>query len=234
VKLAYRRMGALAAFAAAAALLCACHSRKGHPGELAVAAAEDEVYAAVVHFLTMRASGQSELKQLVFADTVLTAREPGDGVESCRERTRKDLRLEIDPPVYNSIADKAYRWSMGNQDYAALSPETIQNFLERSCTPGLLSESFRTDLPRTFIPEEKVHFAGEPNQKDESQSIERLFPGAGGVISFSHAGFDSTLSEAIVTSDFVCGMLCGSGHRYILRKRSGRWKVVNALLLWVS
>lgn len=69
---------------------------------------------------------------------------------------------------------------------------------------------------------------------DESKSFEQLFPGASGIISFSHVGFDSTLHEAIVADSFVCGMLCGSGDRYVLRKIKGQWEVVNKWMVWES
>jgi hypothetical protein len=54
-----------------------------------------------------------------------------------------------------------------------------------------------------------------------------LFPGAPGLISFSHVGFDSTLREATVSTAFVCGRLCGTGSRYVLKKIRGHWEVVN-------
>jgi hypothetical protein len=145
-----------------------------------------------------------------------------------------NLSLEIAPRVYNSLADKAYRFFSRGEYDSALREDTIESFLERSCTPGPLSQTFHTDLPRTFISEKKAHFRGWPIQKDESMSFERLYPGASGIISFSHVGFDSTLDEAIVSTGFVCGGLCGTGYRYVLRKKSGRWKVVEWLMVWVS
>lgn len=55
----------------------------------------------------------------------------------------------------------------------------------------------------------------------------RLVPGATGIIRLSHAGFDKQVSEAIVTSSFICGGLCGGGHRYFLKTVGGRWIVVS-------
>jgi hypothetical protein len=152
----------------------------------------------------------------------------------CKKSARKNLSLEIAPPVYNSFADKVYRFFTRSELDAALRADTVRDFLERLCTPGSLSRNFHTDLPRKFISTENVHFKGLPMQKDESKSFETLYPGAGGIISFSHAGFDSTLDEAIVSTGFVCGGLCGTGFRYILRKKSGRWNVVEGLMVWVS
>ena len=173
------------------------------------------------------------ISQLVFDDMLHTELQPGD-VGSCEKTTREKFRLEITSPVFNSLADKAFRFFSRSDKAPALREDTVRSFLKRSCTAGPLSQTFHTDLPRTFIPAESVHFRGWPFKKDKSSSFERLYPDASGIISFSHAGFDSTLDEAIVSTDFVCGGLCGTGYRYILRKKSGRWRVVEALEIWVS
>jgi hypothetical protein len=89
-------------------------------------------------------------------------------------------------------------------------------------------------LPRSFIDPEKVYFNDSVVGKNEQKSFEQLFPGAGGIISFSHVGFNSRMDEAIVATGFVCGDLCGAGYRYILRKKSGRWEIVNGLMVSVS
>jgi len=215
----------------ATVVLAACNSSKPIPTEKDITAAEDEIYEAVVHRIFTPVPGVS---QLVFADTLRTQLELGGDIESCKKSTRKNLSLEIAPRVYNSLADKAYRFFSGGEYDSALREDTIESFLERSCTPGPLSQTFHTDLPRTFISEKKAHFRGWPIQKDESMSFERLYPGASGIVSFSHVGFDSTLDEAIVSTGFVCGGLCGAGYRYVLRKKSGRWEVVERLMVWVS
>lgn len=218
----------------ATVVLYACNSSKPIPTEKEMTTAEDEIYEAVVHRIFTPVNGKPHVSQLVFADTLRTELELGADIESCKKSTRKDLALEIAPPFYNSLADKAYRFvSRGDYD-RALREDTIESFLERSCAPGPLSQTFHTDLPRKFIPQEKAHFRGQPMLKDESKSFERLYPGASGIISFSHVGFDSTLDEAIVSTGFVCGGLCGTGYRYVLRKKSGRWEVVEWLMVWVS
>ena len=207
---------------------------KSRPEEKKVSAAQDKVYEAVVRDMVTPTSGQAKLGQLVFDNTVLTELEPGPDIKSCEETARKRLRLESSKPLYDSLADKVYRLFASSTYDDFLRRNTIQDFLKKSCTAGLLSQTFHTDLPRTFIPPENVHFEGWPIEKDGSTSFEQLFPGAGGIISFSRVGFDSTLDEAIVATSFVCGGLCGSGNRYILRKRHGQWEIVNKLMVWVS
>lgn len=215
-------------------LLSSCSSRKSAPSDKDIAEAQDEIYEVVVRYTVTPVHGEPQISQLVFDDVLRPEVEPGGDIESCKESARKKLSFEIAPPVYNSLADKAYRFFTRSELDVALRADTIRNFLERLCTPGSLSRTFHTDLPREFVSAEHVHFKGWPIQKDESKSFEELYPGASGIISFSHAGFDSALDEAIVYSGFVCGGLCGTGYRYILRKKSGRWEVVDGLMVWMA
>lgn len=140
---------------------------------------------------------------------------------------------EESAPQYNSLVDKIYRFFHGG-NYRPIQADTIQDFLRKSCTAGRLSQTFHTDLPKSFIGVESIHFEGGPIERNGSKSFEQLFPGAGGVISFSHVGFDPALREAIVVVSDVCGGLCGSGHRYILRKKQAHWAVVSKMMLWIS
>jgi hypothetical protein len=209
--------------------LSACNSR---PSQKQIASAEDGVYEAVIRHITT-ADGPLRISQIVFDDTLMTYLEPEENLESCKTNTRKYFSLEIGPPPYDSLADRAYRFFTGSDYAGPIRADTIQNFLERACTSGPLSRTFHTDLPRTFIPPKSIHFEDVRALNDESKSFEQQYPGASGIISFSHAGFDSTLDEAIVASAFVCGGLCGGQFRYVLRKKSGRWEVVNGLMVSV-
>lgn len=203
------------------------------PDARRVSAAEDEVYEVVVRDFITPADGHVRIKQLMFDENAQTGLFPGGEIKSCRDAVRKHLWSgEIVPP-YNSLADKIYRVFHGG-DYRPVQADTIQDFLKKSCAAGRLSQTFHTDLPRAFIGVEGMHFEGWRIEINGSKSFEQLFPGAGGVISLSHVGFDPALSEAVVFVSYVCGELCGSGHRYILRKKQGRWEVVNKSMMWVS
>jgi hypothetical protein len=208
---------------------------KHYPDEKRVSAAEDEVYQAVVRdMVTPIHDGQAHISQLVFDDTVLTSLTSGADTKSCKESVRKNLRLENSTLPYNSLADKVYRVLTRSGYDDPVRADTIQDFLEKSCTVSRLSQTFHSDLPRTFIGKESAHFEDWPIEQDGSKSFQQLFPGASGIISFSRVGFDSTLHEAIVSTSFVCGGLCGSGSRYVLREKSGRWEIVNKWRVWVS
>ena len=191
---------------------------KGHADPEALASAEDEVYETVVRDLYIPRNGQSsvsdlKISRLVFSNTADAFLCPGVDQKTCADGVRQRLR---------SAADGRVR------------PETIEDFIERSQTAGPLSTTFHTDLPRAFIAPESVYFDIEPIEKNGQKPFYQMFPGVSGIISFSHVGFDSTLHEAIVSTSFICGGLCGAGRRYILRKKWGRWEIADKWIVWVS
>jgi hypothetical protein len=201
----------------------------------AVASAEDEVYEAVVRDMVTPIQGQAHISELVFDDTVLTDLTTGEDKKSCQESVRKRRLLEGSTPPYNSLLDKIYRVLAGGWwDTGSLRAETIQDFSEKSCTVGHLSTTFHTDFPRVFINPDSVFIDIVPAHKNGLTDFRQTFPGASGIISLSRVGFDSNLHEAIVSSAFVCGMLCGEGRRHILRKTRGKWVVVQSLVVWIS
>lgn len=233
----YRRwwISIAALVALATTVLCWLYLPKTRPDEKAVRAVEDQVYEAVVRDMVTPVDGQAQISQLVFDDTLLTDPVSGADIGSCKEDARKHFGMEgYTPPQFNSLADKIYRvFTRGGYENSARG-EAIQDFLSKSCIVGALSKTFHTDLPRTFISVDNVHFKDWPVDKNGSKSFEQLFPGASGIISFSHVGFDSTLHEAIVSTSFICGGLCGTGHRCVLKKKWGRWEVANKWIAWVS
>jgi len=221
------------------AIALICWLRISKPREEAavtmeIAAAQDAVYEAVVSDMTTPAHRQQKITQLVFNNELLTSFEDGPGGESCEKVAKQNLGAGTSMPPLNSLVDKVYRLvTRGGDDYS-IRPDTILDFAQKDCAGGHLSETFHTDLPRTFISPGSVSFNLAPTRENRNKSFEQLFPGADGIISFSHVGFDTSLDEAIVSTSFVCGLLCGSGHIYVLQKRYGRWKVVNAWMIWIS
>jgi hypothetical protein len=217
-------------------LLCWFYLSKPPRDAKAVTAAEDKVYEAVVRDMLRTAHGQSQVKQLVFDEALVAGLDVVSGPvpASCKQNVLSSLRLHRDNPPFNSLADRIYRLlTRGGDDYS-LRADAIQDFAERACSGGRVSQAFDTDLPRTFIADDSVYFEGWPTRNKNAKSLERLFPGASGIISFSHVGFDASLDEAIVSTSFVCGGLCGTGKVDVLKKRWGRWRVVNQWIVWVS
>jgi hypothetical protein len=48
----------------------------------------------------------------------------------------------------------------------------------------------------------------------------------------SYLGADG--SRALVKVDMRCGMRCGTGYQFVLKKENGNWRVQTILLLWIS
>jgi hypothetical protein len=203
--------------------------------ERAVAAAQDEVYAAVVRDMITPGDGPGHVTQLVFGAELLSDSRAGIDREACKEEVRKREHWKFDDaPFYDTLIDKAYRlltlgWAKGSG-----VNETVEDFLEKTCSTGHLSRTFQTDLPRGFVTTENLHFEDWPIGKNGPLSFEKLFPGASGVIAFSRVGFDSGMDEAMVSVGFYCGGLCGTGWRYILKKRHGKWEVADKPIVWMS
>jgi hypothetical protein len=105
----HRYIGAVALAMSATMFLFSCSSRRSAPSDKDVADAEDEIREAVVRYMITPVHGQPRISQLVFEDVLRTELKPEVDAESCKKSTRKNLGLEIASPVYNSLADKAYR-----------------------------------------------------------------------------------------------------------------------------
>jgi hypothetical protein len=167
---------AVTCVAIAITLVCWFYLSKSRPDDKTVSTAEDEVHEAVVRDMVTPTHGQPSISQLVFDDTVLTDLTTEADMNSCKERTRKLLLLEGSTPPFNSLADKIYR-AFTRRDDGLLRADTIQDFLEKSCTVGRLSATFHTDFPRTFVDRDSVAFDIVPNQKNASKDFQQTFPG---------------------------------------------------------
>lgn len=228
------RISLVACFALAMIVLSFFFISELRPNAKTIPVAQDAVYEAVVREMAAPIAGQANMSQLVFDQVLVTGIEPGAAsLEACEEGVRQGLQPALYAPPFNSLADKIYRMTADGYDPYSIRPETIQDFAKMACIGGRLSETFQTDLPRAFISADSANFDVRwPNGRYES--FAQRFPGAHGIIAFSHVGFDSGLDQALVSTSFVCGTLCGNGTIYVLRKGWGHWKVVNQIPVWES
>jgi len=206
---------------------------KSRPDERAIAAAEDEVYEAVVRAMLTPTHGEATMNQLVFEDNVQVGLMTGEDEGGCKKSVRQRLHLDDTPP-FNTLADKVYRLVTRGWYDDSPRPDTIQDFVEKSCTKGPLSRTFHTDFPRAFIDPNSVLFDIVPADRNGLKDFRQTFPKAAGIISLSHVGFDSGLHEAMVSASFVCGVLCAGGQLYVLRKARGKWEVIRNSIIWMS
>ena len=229
-------IGVLASGAIALTVLFLCwfYFSKTHPDDKAISVAENEVYETVVREMVSPSHGRPAIKELVFENTVLTDFAHEAGLEPCKEGVREQLRMGIGTPPFNSLADKIYRGLTRGWDGGPLRADTIEDFAKNSCTEGPLSTAFHTGFPRAFIDSRSIFFDDTVlTDRTGVRNFRQTFPGASGIIALSHVGFSSNLREAIVSTSYVCGSLCGTGRRYILRKKRGRWEIVDERMVWV-
>lgn len=220
-----------ACVAVATILVYELYSLRPRPSVKEISDAQDKVYEAVVRDLIAPPHGQPEITQLVFGAALLTS---GADPESCKADVKQFLHVGAAPLPFNSVADKIHRLVTRSGDDYFIRPDAVRSFSDRYCAGGRLSETFRTDLPRTFVNPQAVYFGIVPPRKNGPIPFKQLFPGAPGIISFSGVSFDSRLSQAVVFTTFECGMLCGSGHIYVLQQTREGWRVTDKWLVWVS
>lgn len=203
------------------------------PSDLEIANAEEEVYEAVIRDMLPK-SDQARGMLLVFDDRLIVGDFPGGDVGSCRAESTKWVRVTDEPPPFDTSADRVYRLLTSGVYRTTPRPEVVENFLQRRCVGGRLSRSFRTEIAKSFVGNDDFLSGPLFGLIASDLKFARLFPGATGIIGLSHAGFDKQIGEAIVTTSYVCGGLCGGGHRYFLKKFGGRWIVVSKRETWVS
>lgn len=175
----------------------------------ALSAAENEVYETVVRKFLEAERGEShtEIRALVFDQAMETNLCPVVDVQSC---------------------ETGIRASFANKFGGELGRDVIEDLIAKSRIKAPLPRNFRTDIPRVFIDSEFLFRNGA------SRTLDKNLLDAVGIISLSPIGFDRPLQHAAVASSYHCGPLCGSGWKYILQKKCGRWTVTASWMSWIS
>ena len=129
-------IGAVACGAIAIALLYWFYPSKARLDHKKVAAAEDEVYAAVVRDMFLPNDRRSNVTQLVLNDTLGTYTRAGSDTKSCEESAREQLELDGNtPPPFDSFADRAYRVLSGGWYDSSFTCQIQFRTLFRSLAP---------------------------------------------------------------------------------------------------
>jgi hypothetical protein len=71
-------------------------------------------------------------------------------------------------------------------------------------------------------------------KNDGWEEFYKRYPKSSGIWSFSRVGYNAAANEALVYVVHSCGMLCGTGHLYLLTKQNEKWMVKDRLMLWIS
>lgn len=199
-----------------------------------VTKATDEVYEAVIRDMLPKQSEQYRGLQLVFDDRLIVGEFPGGDIESCQAESTKWVQVADGPPPFDTTSDRIYRLLTSGVYRATPGPEVVENYLRARCRGGHLSRTFHTDVPKHFVGNSDFRLRDPLGSISDDSEFAHRFPGASGIIGLSHVGFDSQISDAIVSTSYACGGLCGGGSRYFLKKIGGAWRVVSKRETWVS
>lgn len=135
--------------------------------------------------------------------------------------------------AYGEIQKKSVYFAIKGAPIA--SDETFEDYSKRNKSNRWLER--RLDLKTEYVIVDfreikKIFPLFDPNYPPKSFS--EKYPGAGGFIRLSRAGFNSHLDEALVLATWSCGVLCGQGELLFFSKKNGVWTVVNRAMLFIS
>jgi hypothetical protein len=196
-----------------------------HPADRV--AEQDAVYEAVLRESSLEGA------QLVFEENVRTGVIGGTSRAQCLEQMKISLEpRQTDKPMYDTFFDRLYRLATNNPYDNIVKQETRDDFVDKFCTPGPMSRALSQKFTVAFVDGNKYEVDGSVIDTN-LKKLKTQYPGANGIHQFSRVGFDSRLREAIVVTDFNCGMLCGGGRYLVLKKSGGQWHAVGSLESWV-
>ena len=105
--------------------------------------------------------------------------------------------------------------------------ELLDDF-DRHChdTFRLKASLFKTNRPVRVLTEDQAATFGQDLAEGDPKTIERHWPGASGLHSFSRVYFNSDRTVAMVHESTYCGILCGTWEWQVLERTPGGWRVL--------
>lgn len=162
------------------------------------------------------------------------------GPEHPEEAWRGKEFLVVDKTADTRWID-AQRGGWGFRSSSKESPgaEAVADFKTKRGARCAVKSGFGDPKTYAMIPAFEIdqYFARGKDGKrigDSWKGFYKNHPNAGGFWQFSQPAYNSAGDEAIVYVSHSCGGLCGTGHLYLLTRRSGVWKMTNRLMLWIS
>ncbi|HLK03058.1 MAG TPA: hypothetical protein VKT53_01360 [Candidatus Acidoferrum sp.] len=174
----------------------------------------DEVYAAILAMRVRNPGEGPKAKQIVLMDTTvgldcMTVNKSEDCLAESRKRIMAAFGSEVDI-------------------------DAVEDFLKNSTEQVSTSKNIPIDLPQVFLSKKEVDELFKKKHADGWKVFYDKYPGAGGITSLSRVGFNKARDCAVLYSAIGCGWLCGTGHYHLLKKESGKWKLVASHMLWIS
>ncbi len=109
-------------------------------------------------------------------------------------------------------------WSLRN-----VAPQLIDRPLDLQVSYQMLSESGLSEL------------FGDVEPQDGWTAFFTRYTGAPGIVRISRAGFDDSLSHALVYIEHQCGAECGAGRLvHLVQETTGAWQVQEGAVVWMT
>ena len=119
------------------------------------------------------------------------------------------------------------------QNMHDVNPETVASFRDRNATSQPLRPDMQLGDPYVLLSQ-----AGKNQIFSQNQSGWEIFynryPQAPGITTFSRAGFNTLLDQALVYMGTQSNWLVGTGYYILLRKVNGSWMIDQQVTIWES
>lgn len=112
---------------------------------------------------------------------------------------------------------------------------TLDNWSLRNTLPRLIDQPLSLEVSYHLLSERSLSELFD-NVEPQQGWIEffKRYPGAPGILRLSRAGFDDSLSHALVYIEHQCGAECGAGRLVHLERAGGVWSVQGGALVWMT
>ena len=114
-----------------------------------------------------------------------------------------------------------------------VASQTVQNFKNRNASATLMQADMDLGVPYVLLSQDAMNQIFSLNQ-DGWQAFYSKYPQAPGILTFSRAGFDDALEQALVYVGSQSHWLAGSGHYILLKKVNGAWSIDQKVMTWIS
>ena len=108
-----------------------------------------------------------------------------------------------------------------------VSQDTLDDFLQRNKANRWFERKFQLDFAYVLVDHTEIDRLVGKNPISEWKEFSKQYPSSHGFASYSRAGFNQKLNQALVFRSWACPHLCGESEFLLLEKKDDVWKVVN-------
>ena len=113
---------------------------------------------------------------------------------------------------------------------------TLDDWSLRNVAPRLIDRPLDIDVSYQMLSEGTLsELFSDVEPQDGWAAFFTRFAGAPGILRVSRAGFDDSLSHALVYIEHQCGAKCGAGRLvHLVRETDGAWGVREGAVVWMT